>query len=151
MALALLAPICASVGCAHAAEPLPPCSAPEPLHVTVKAAPRLNLGERGDALATVVRLYQLKKVSKLEQASFDDVLDHDHDTLGEDFVSVQEVTVNPGERLAPALTRAADATFLAAVALFREPSGSSWRAFMKLPAPDPQHCHRAVSRDRDPY
>jgi type VI secretion system protein VasD len=132
-----------SPGCAHTQEPPPPCTSPEPLRVTIKASPQLNLGEKGEALATVVRLYQLKTTAKLGGASFDEVMDHDHDVLGDDFVSVQEVTVNPGERLTPPLARSPEASYVAAVALFRQPAGSAWRVFGKLPAPDAQHCHRA--------
>jgi type VI secretion system protein VasD len=143
LALVFLATLGIDLACAHTQEQLPPCNASEPLNVTITAARRLNLGEKGEPLATVVRLYQLKKVAKFEQASFDDVLDHDRDAMGDDLISVQEVTVNPGERLAPVVTRGADASILAAVALFREPSGSAWRAVATLASPDPQYCHRA--------
>jgi type VI secretion system protein VasD len=144
--VALLVAFGAGAGCAHAPPPgTPPpadaCAAPEPLKVNLRAAAQLNLGEKGEALATVVRVYQLKGTTKLVAASFDEVADHDRDTLADDFLNVQEVTLNPGERQAPPLVRHADATYVAAVALFREPSGSGWRAFMKLPAPDPQYCH----------
>jgi type VI secretion system protein VasD len=143
LALVLTAILGGGSGCAHTQEPPPPCTSPEPLRVAIKASARVNLSEKGEALATVVRLYQLKTTAKLAAASFDEVMDHDHDALGDDFVSVQEVTMNPGERLTPPLARSPDASFLAAVALFREPAGIAWRAFSKLPPPDPQHCHRA--------
>jgi type VI secretion system VasD/TssJ family lipoprotein len=142
LALLLAAMLGGAPGCAHTQEPPAACTSPEPLRVTLKGTPRLNLGEKGEALATVVRLYQLKATTRLTGASFDELMDHDHDALGDDFVSVQEVTLSPGERLNPSLARGPDATFLAAVALFREPAGIAWRAFAKLPPPDPQHCHQ---------
>jgi type VI secretion system protein VasD len=131
------------IDCAHTQDPPAPCTSPEPLKVTIGASQRINLGEKGEALATVVRLYQLKATGKLTGASFDDLMDHDHDALGDDFVTVQEVTVNPGERIAPPLVRSQDASFIAAVALFREPAGVAWRVFTKLRSPDPQYCHHA--------
>ncbi|MGB8297958.1 MAG: type VI secretion lipoprotein TssJ [Polyangia bacterium] len=42
---------------------------PEPLRVSVRAAGRLNPSQSGESLATTVRLYQLKDVSKLQAAS----------------------------------------------------------------------------------
>jgi type VI secretion system protein VasD len=148
-ALPILA-LCAglpALACGHDPPPppaaLPACTTPEPLRVSLQASARLNPGERHEALATVVRLYQLKTTTKISNASFDDLLDHDRDALGEDFLAVQEVTINPGDKLDPPLTRNADATVLGAVALFRQPAGTTWRAIIKLPPPDPQHCHAA--------
>jgi type VI secretion system VasD/TssJ family lipoprotein len=119
----------------------PPCTTPEPLRVSIAASKRLNPGEHGEALATVVRLYQLKGSGKLTGASFDELLDHDKDALGEDYLSMQEVTINPNDKVDPPMNRNADAAYIAAVALFRQPAGTTWRAIKKLPAPDPQHCH----------
>jgi type VI secretion system VasD/TssJ family lipoprotein len=143
------------LGCSHAPPPAPaaaaaPCPTPEPLRVALTASPRLNPGEKGEALATVVRLYQLKGITKLTGVSFDDLLDHDKDTLGEDFLSVQEVTINPGERLEPPAARSADVGYLLAVALFRQPTGTTWKVVKKLAPPDPQHCLAAADRAKTP-
>ena len=146
-----------SLGCGHAPPPAaaaasPPCATPEPLRVSLQASQRLNPGERGEALATVVRLYQLKGSGKIAGASFDDLLDHDRDALGEDFLAVQEVTINPGDKLEPPLTRNPDTTTLGAVALFRQPAGTTWRSIVKLAPPDPQFCHAAEhpsDKDKD--
>jgi type VI secretion system protein VasD len=139
------AALSASLACSHSPPPAAaaatPCPSPEPLRVSVQASPRLNPGDKGEALATVVRLYQLKGAGKLTAASFDELLDHDRDALGEDFLSAQEMTINPNDKLEPPVARNADANYLAAVALFRQPAGTTWRAILKLPAPDPQHCH----------
>jgi type VI secretion system protein VasD len=131
----------AVAACAHAPETAPPCDKPEPLRVALSASDRLNPDDKGAALATVVRLYQVKGLGKLDLAAFDDLLDHDKDTLGDDFLAVQELTINPGERLAPAVVRNPDAQYVVAVALFRRPTALTWRALKRLPAPDPQYCH----------
>jgi len=146
-----LAAVVFLVGCAHNPPPPPaPCPPPEPLHVRLKADRRLNPSERGEALATVVRIYQLKGTGKIAVASFDDLFDHDRDTLGEDFAAVQEVTVTPGATLDPPLFRSPDATYVAVVGLFRRPTGTSWRAITKLPPPDPQFCHPAPTPKKGP-
>ncbi len=144
-----------ALGCGHdpppappPIPPVPPCATPEPLKVSLQAGARLKPGERHEALATLVRLYQLKTTAKISNASFDDLLDHDKDALGEDFLAVQEVTLNPGDKMDPPLMRNPDATVLGAVALFRQPSGTTWRAIIKLPPPDPQHCHAAEQRNK---
>ncbi len=131
----------ALAACAHAPETAPPCDKPEPLRVALSASDRLNPDDKGAALATVVRLYQVKGLGKLDLASFDDLLDHDHDALADDFLAVQEQTINPGERSAPTVVRNPDAQYVVAVALFRRPTALTWRAVKRLPAPDPQYCH----------
>jgi type VI secretion system VasD/TssJ family lipoprotein len=144
----------AAFGCSHSSPPpsasapaaaaKPPpsaCSAPEPLHVSLTASARLNPGEKGEALATVVRIYQLKGVGKMMGVSFDDLLDHDKDTLADDFVTMQEVTINPGDKLEPPIVRNADARYVLAVALFRQPTGTTWKVTKRLNSPDPDYCH----------
>ena len=129
--------------CAHDPPPPPPapCTEPESFGIRLTASGHVNPGERGEPLATVVRVYQLKRPEKLTGASFDDILDRDKDTLGADLCEVQEVTVSPGETIPRAIKRAQDAGFIAAVALYRKPSGNDWRAVKQLPPTDPMRCH----------
>jgi type VI secretion system protein VasD len=122
--------------------PPPPCTSPEPLRLTLEASRLINPGERGEALPVLVRLYQLKATSKFQEASLDELLDRDKEVLGAEVAGTSEVTVNPGDRLQPAITRSPEAGFLAAVALFRKPAGGSWRVIAKLPLADADHCHQ---------
>lgn len=144
----------AMFGCSHPAPPPPAaapavagapaqqaCAAPEPLRLSLTASARLNPGEKGEALATVVRIYQLKGVGKMMGVSFDDLLDHDKDTLADDFLAMQEVTINPGDKLEPPVVRNADARYVLAVALFRQPTGTTWKVTKRLSSPDPDYCH----------
>jgi type VI secretion system VasD/TssJ family lipoprotein len=104
---AVLASALATLGaCAHTPPPPPsPCTTPEPIRMNLTASPRLNPGENGESLATTVRIYQLKDTGKLVESSLDRILDGDRAVLGEDFVSVQELTLYPGEKAAPAMVR----------------------------------------------
>jgi type VI secretion system protein VasD len=135
------------VGCAHKPPPQPPspCTTPEPIRLTLTASPRLNPGDQGEPLATTVRIYQLKDTAKLVESSLDRLLDGDRGILADDFVSVLELTLYPGERAAPPIVRGEGANAIAVVAFFRRPEGPSWRAIRKLPPPDPQHCHGIVA------
>ena len=128
----------ASLSCAHTPSP---CPTPEPIRVGVRASDRLNPGESGESLSTTVRLYQLKDASKLQAASLEQILDNDRAVLGDDLVSVKEITLYPGEAATPSLNRREGATILAVVAFFRHPSGSAWRVASKLAPPDAQYCH----------
>jgi type VI secretion system VasD/TssJ family lipoprotein len=115
--------------CAHDAPPppAPPCKEPD-IKVTVRGSDRLNMDESGRSLAVVVRIYQLKSLKTLDDAEFDQVWQHDKEALGDDFVSVDEVTVDPSDKKVVPIKRSADANFLAAVGLFRKPDGIAWRA-----------------------
>jgi type VI secretion system protein VasD len=132
-------------GCKHAPEPVPPCAEPEPLRLVVRGAERLNPGDKGEPLATVVRVYQLKAPNKLSDAGFEELLDNDKTVLAEDLVNVQELTLHPAEQLESKVTRGDGAQYLAVVALFRQPAGTSWRVLYHLPTVDPQHCHKKTS------
>ena len=149
--LGLAAALAVAASCSHAPAAgsppppppgAPPCATPEPLAVSLTASSRLNPGDKGEPLSTEVRLYQLKAREKLTGASFDEMLDRDKDTLGEDLLSMQELTVSPGETVNPAVKRNPDAGYLAAVALFRRPGTGAWRAIRRLSAADPDHCHK---------
>jgi type VI secretion system protein VasD len=158
LAIPLTAIAAFTAGCGHdppppAAAPPPqqpsPCTEPEMLGIRLSASGHLNPGERGEPLTTVVRVYQLKRPEKLTSASFDDMLDRDKDMLGADLVEVQEMTLNPGETIPRALKRAPDAAFIAAVALFRKPTGTAWRAVKQIPATDPNRCHTRDGKQKD--
>ena len=128
----------ALLSCAHAPVPRP---MPEPVRVSIRAAGRLNPGESGGSLATTVRVYQLKDVSKLEAATLEQPLDNDRAVLGDDLVSGKEITLCPGEAATPSFSRRKGAIFLAVVAFFRHASGSEWRVASKLSPSDAQYCH----------
>ena len=136
----------ASLSCAHAPGP---CPTPEPVRVSIRAAGRLNPSESGESLATTVRLYQLKDVSKLQAASLEQILDNDRAVLGDDLVSVKEITLYPGEAATPSLSRREGAVFLAVVAFFRHPAGAQWRVASKLAPPDAQYCHAPGGGDAE--
>jgi type VI secretion system protein VasD len=130
--LALVLPILVTA-CGHDAPPAPaaPCKEPD-LKITVRGSDRLNMDEAGRSLAVVVRIYQLKSLKTLEDANFDQVWQHDKETLGEDLASVDEVTVDPADKKVVPVKRIADAHYLVAVGLFRKPDGIAWRATRAL-------------------
>lgn len=142
----LLGLLCAA--CGHAPVPAP-CPAPEYIPVILSAGERLNADVNGQALPTTVRLYQLKDVGRLATATLEEMLEDERAALGEDLLSVREITLYPGDAAKPLLDRREGAAFLAVVAFFRRPVGSGWRAVNKLPPVDAAHCHS--DRDARPW
>jgi type VI secretion system protein VasD len=143
--LALLVGGCPKPPPAPAAPP-PPCPDPEPVRLYLLGTERLNPGEHGEPLATVVRIYQLKGSQRLNEASFEDMLDRDKQTLADELVATKELTVNPGDQIDPQVIRGDGASWVAVVALFRQPAGTSWRALYRLPPPDPYYCRSSRKR-----
>jgi type VI secretion system VasD/TssJ family lipoprotein len=108
---------------------------PKPFEVELVAADRLNPDEHGQSLPTVVHIYQLKSAVKLERADAERIYRAPGEALGADLLQGEEITLSPGEKLGRRLERERSARVLAVVALFRRPTGSSWRAIVELPPP----------------
>jgi type VI secretion system protein VasD len=122
----------ASVGCGSSAPPA--CDLPEQTGLIIDGSDRLNPDETGRSLPTIVRIYQLKEVSKLEMASFEEVWRNGEEVLGDSVLGMDEVTLYPGRRIVRGFERNPEATSIAAVAIVRRPSGVSWRTIFDLPA-----------------
>jgi type VI secretion system protein VasD len=115
------------VGCATSSCPPPSMS------LGLQASDRVNPDDQGRALATVVRVYQLKSVSKLEHAEFDDIWLRASETLGGDLLKSDEFTLFPNDKLAKPLDLDKETSFVVAVALFRKPTGMAWRSIYEMP------------------
>ena len=108
-----------------AAPPAKPCPA-APLELQVTGTARLNSLSAGDGRPVQLRIYQLKSDVKLRTASFEDIWQNDAKVLEGDVVSSDQQTIFPGDKKLLSVTPKPDATYLALVALFREPQGKDW-------------------------
>jgi type VI secretion system protein VasD len=108
-----------------AAGPTKPCS-PAPLELQVTGTTRLNSLSAGDGRPVQLRVYQLKSDVKLRTASFEDVWQNDAKALEGDVVSSDQQTIFPGDKKTLTVTPKPEASYLALVALFREPQGKDW-------------------------
>jgi type VI secretion system protein VasD len=107
--------------------------APAPVHVRISASARLNPDERGESLPTAVRIYQLKGAAKARGAELAPLLHDPKEALGEEFIAVDELFVDPAgasERTV-AMDKAAQAVMV--VAVFRRATGDAWRDVVTLP------------------
>ena len=138
------------LGCSSSAPPPvaptppAPCVAPRP-HITLAAGEQVNAGADGRGLPVQVRLYQLLSEAKLSNAFFEEVWNDDAKTLGDDLLSMREVTVFPGKSQELDIEQTPESRVLGAVALFREPRGRDWFVNYDLvlakkepPCPPPQ-------------
>jgi type VI secretion system protein VasD len=135
--VALSIPIGAFVACGQTAAPP---KEPEPckqqiLTLTIIASPRINLANNGEARPVQLRIYQLATDVRLNNASFEEMWKKDKETLQEDFLKYEELSVYPDSRTDIRFERDERALVLGAVALFRQPKGRSWYTILELPPP----------------
>ena len=125
---------------ATACSSTPPPEPPKPCDVQIVtldiySMDNINPNENGNPRPVVVRLYQLKSDVRLLNASYDDVLLKEKETLADDILKMDEVTVFPNDLVEVKFERIKEAAFLAGVALFHSPKGQSWKTFYEFPLP----------------
>lgn len=91
------------------------------------------MDESGQSLAVVIRVYQLKSPKTIEDAEFEQIWQHDRETLSDDVLSAVELTLAPNDLKVLNVKRVEDARYLAAIGLFRRPNGLAWRAIRLIP------------------
>jgi type VI secretion system protein VasD len=106
---------------------------PTQVQLEVEASDRVNLDEAGRPLPTRLRVYQLSDISKLQNASFEDVWSRSQATLADTVVTGNEVIVYPGQVTVHRFNRAPTADYVVGVAIFREPEGDGWRTIQEWP------------------
>lgn len=124
----------ASVGCVRGAPQAAPSACVLPVTVALNPSERINPDEHGTPLPTVVRLLQLRRASRLEEADFAELWEQLEPTLGDDLVQKRELTVFPGRAQRVPLELDPASRFLVGMAVFRQPTGTQWRAVVALPA-----------------
>jgi len=89
----------------------------------------LNSTDDGEPLALLVRIYQLKSDAGFASISYTQFVTPTADKalLGEDLVSVRELTLLPGKTYTFEEKMSADARILGVVALFHSPASARWK------------------------
>ena len=106
---------------------------PEPVHVRVTAASRLNPDETGASLPTAIRLYQLASAGKFQALELTELLGDPRAQLGADLLGVEELQLQPGGAAEVTFTREKGTRVLGVVAIVRRPAGGGWRQVVDLP------------------
>ncbi|RLB62760.1 MAG: type VI secretion system lipoprotein TssJ, partial [Deltaproteobacteria bacterium] len=117
-----------SLGLLAACAQPPPPEEPDPCNVQVVtlrlyADDIINPNEGDRPRPVQVRLYQLSNDLRLQNAKYDDILLRDAETLGEDMLKRDEVTVYPNDLVEIKFERIPEAVFLGGAAMFRDPQG----------------------------
>ena len=97
------------------------------LDIRFTASGDLNPDISGRPSPLVVRLYELKAPSIFEQADFFSLYDYGKETLGPDFVALEERTLKPGEQLDMKLALHKSTNYIAIMGAYRNMNGSNWR------------------------
>jgi type VI secretion system protein VasD len=132
----------------RSAPPATACTLPTKMRL--EAGERINLDPEGQALPTVVRLYQTKEIIRVEEADFADVWEKPEETLGPDLVKVQQFTLFPGKSETAAVSLGPDTRYVVGVAIFRLPTGTQWRSIIPLPAAEKMCAAYSESGAPDP-
>jgi type VI secretion system protein VasD len=100
----------------------------------------VNPDAQGRPLPTVVQVLQLASVTGFEGKDFAEIYRGPKDALGDDLVKVDELLVDPGQGLSRWVPRDPKTKFLAAVGVFRMPSGTTWKSVYAVPAAYESEC-----------
>jgi type VI secretion system protein VasD len=102
------------------------------VNLVINAANNVNPDVGGQSLSVVVRIYQLKDKGRMEAADYNAILKSDKETLSDDLLERQERVVQPGTQEMMEIQANPSAAFLGVAALFRNPSGDTWRKIVPL-------------------
>lgn len=109
------------------------------------ASASINLSEDGEPLPTLMRIFQLRGETAVDDLDFAAVWEAEKaQDLGEAFLALDELTVFPDKPGFRTLPVESDATHILAAGLFREPLGSTWYTLYEIPRRHPDVvCHKA--------
>lgn len=107
------------------------CTATQ-VKLDVSATDNLNLNTFDEALPVVLKIYQLSDVQGFKNATFEELWKTDKSVLANSLITVEEITVNPSEKLRINFDQAKEAKYVAVFALFRNRSDDNWRVYHEL-------------------
>lgn len=119
-----------------------PCVLPKSTQVMISASDRVNVDDAGRSLPTVVNVLQVPSLDKIESSSFDDIWLRPEETFQDQLLGSTQATIYPGKGLEKPLNIDLDpkTKFVVAMAVFRQPSGTTWRATYELPVTEEEIC-----------
>ena len=97
------------------------------LDIRFTASGDLNPDISGRPSPLVVRLYEIKAPSIFENADFYSLYDYGKETLGPDFVAMEELTLKPGEQLDMKLALQQGTNYIAILGAYRDMNNANWR------------------------
>jgi type VI secretion system protein VasD len=109
------------------------------LHLDIRARDAINNNAHGNALATVVRIYQLKDRKAFDSTDYPSLFASDSEAIKADLVAEKDLRVRPGEAVSVDMPMDENAQFVAVAAMFLEPDQekNTWRVVMSREDLDP--------------
>jgi len=99
------------------------------LSLRVLAGKQLNTTQDGQSLSLVVKIYVLRSSERLASLTYPQITssESEKEALGEELVSVREITVIPGKSYDLVLKVPGEANTIGVVGMFRAPYASRWK------------------------
>lgn len=99
------------------------------LSLRIFGGERLNTTSNGESMSLVVKVYVLRSPERLRTLTDQQItsLESEREAMGEDLISVREITVIPGKNYDMVLKVPGDANAIGVVGMFRAPYFSRWK------------------------
>lgn len=109
------------------------------LHLDIQARDGVNNNARGAALATVVRIYQLKDRKAFDSTDYPSLFADDSQAIKTDLVAEKDIRVRPGESVTLDMPMEETAQYVAVAGMFMAPDqvNNSWRITLTRDDLDP--------------
>lgn len=119
------------------------------LHLDIRAREALNNNARGEALSTVVRIYQLKERKTFDATDYTSLFADDSQALKEDLVARQDVYLQPGAAVMVNMPMEENVRYVAVAGMFMSPdlSNDSWRGVITRAELDPDNARVIEASD----
>ncbi len=106
---------------------------PPVVEATITAASDLNPDSTGNPNPIVFRFYELKALGSFNAADFFALYDQDAETLGQDMLARDEMTLLPGETREMKRELNMETRYFGVIAAYRDLDNATWRASVETP------------------
>lgn len=109
------------------------------LHLDILARDGVNNNAKGTALATVVRIYQLKDRKAFDSTDYPSLFAEDSQAIKTDLVAEKDIRLRPGESVTLDMPMEEAAQYVAVAGMFMAPdqANNSWRITLTRDDLDP--------------
>ncbi|HLL56269.1 MAG TPA: type VI secretion system lipoprotein TssJ [Myxococcaceae bacterium] len=128
-----------------------PCDTPPPFHLTLESSWKLNPGQDGRSLHTIVQVLQVQGISRLQAAAASpDVFHRTEEVLGDELLGApEELPVGPADKTTRWFPRDPKARYVVVIGRFLEaPAGTHWWSAYELRPSYTPRCLESTGPDQ---
>ncbi len=109
------------------------------LHLDIRTREAVNSNARGEALSTVIRIYQLKDRKTFDATDYPSLFASDSQAIKADLVAQKDVRLTPGGAVMVDMPMEESAQYVAVAAMFMAPDqqNDTWRLVLSRDSLDP--------------